>query len=432
MRSVVPDDKTQATPLELMSTCKAVAWMIALTIFITLSAILSFSPKNTNYQVKKDISLAIPTSTVSNSAQFKHFSPLSSFAILSIRPTASKDVENYPFSFSGTARLYNSGLEQISSRNFNVSQKISCKQGVCDEFNVMTYNFVNFSSLSLSGEITSETKILRKVDFISTSLNSFISIIFFVLIAIMTVALVIVLLFIVPKRLYPSRPDHWGVLYLALAAIFIDGPWLVMKYYAVSWFSNIYDITPELFHIVFIMFIMALFNGLTNGWANRIFGSWIISGVIALGLIVVIILESIATSYTPLNTASLFLGESILRIPIYIVTFSMHLIVLAICITGIATIQIINDYTLILTGLASIYIEVLDILRVFLRFFCPREHVGFSFAADVFYILNANFITIFFLVNNLPVSLAINAGEDLQEAMIPEVTAPELDDEQLP
>ncbi|EAY19605.1 hypothetical protein TVAG_228680 [Trichomonas vaginalis G3] len=420
MRAKVPDEQTQATPLETMTTPKAIAWIVCLTVFIVLSCVVSFSSKNTNYQVKSDLALAIPQTTVANSAQFKRFTPLSSFAVLSFKAYTASEVKDFEIKFRGTTRLYNKQMQQISIRDINISRKVNCKDKVCDEVNVMTYNFVNFSAISFVGYVSSDVEIFRRVDLMCTSLNSGISIAFFILISAMTVALVIVLIFVVPRRLYPSRPDHWGVLYLAIAAVCIDGPWLLFKYYAASWFSNIYDIMPEIFHIVFIMFIMALFNGLTNGWANRIFGSWIISGVIAFGLCVVIVLSSIATSYAPLNASSIFLSESVWKIPIYIITISMHLIIFSICVLGVANIQIINDYTLILTELACIYIECFDILRVFLRFFCPRQQLGLSFAADVLYILNANFITIFFLANNLPVSLAINAGEDLQEAMIPD------------
>jgi hypothetical protein len=48
---------------------------------------------------------------------------------------------------------------------------------------------------------------------------------------------------------------------------------------------------------------------------------------------------------------------------------------------------------------------------MYIRFFIPVEAVGVAFGADVFYILMANMVTIFFLVVNLPIKRPESGGE---------------------
>jgi hypothetical protein len=194
-----------------------------------------------------------------------------------------------------------------------------------------------------------------------------------------------------------------------------------LKYY-VPKLSNGYDVMPELYHIVFIFFFMSFFNAETHGWANRIFGSWVIAIVIAVCLLVNIILENVITNAVPLNATSVFLDESVYKIPVLTLTFVIHFIILALIIAGVCTIQIRNDATLILISMSILLVEVLDIVRVCLRFFAPLESLGYSFAADVFYIMVANYVTSFFLRNNLPVALAIQEGmkEDIKDPMLPD------------
>jgi len=424
MRTILPDEKTQSTNIELMTTCNAITRVILLSVFVVIVALICFVPPSTRHQTTRTQSVAIPSSKVSNSGRFRNFDPLSSFAILSIKPFFNKAVKDQEITVSGVARLYNSNMQMVSDRNVSLTKVITCDEPKnCKPFTVMAYNFVDFQYCSLTADVstTNSEPILHKVEFSSTSLSNFISIIFFIFIAAFTVVLSITLICFVPRRLYPTRPDHWSTLSLAFAAIFIDGPWLILKYY-VPKLSNGYDVMPELYHIVFIFFFMSFFNAETHGWANRIFGSWVIAIVIAVCLLVNIILENVITNAVPLNATSVFLDESVYKIPVLTLTFVIHFIILALIIAGVCTIQIRNDATLILISMSILLVEVLDIVRVCLRFFAPLESLGYSFAADVFYIMVANYVTSFFLRNNLPVALAIQEGmkEDIKDPMLPD------------
>ena len=434
MRTIIPDEKTQSTNIEMMTTCNAATRIVLLCAFIVVMAIICFVPPSTRHQTTKSHALTEPTYKVSNSGRFSHFNPLSSFTILTIRPTFSVDVVDKKINITGVARLYDSEMKMVSDRNISIEKKITCKKSSngCPYIVAQAYDFVDFSYCSLVADVSmvhSIDAILRKAEFQATSLNNYISIIFFVFISAFTVVLSITLICFVPRRLYPTRPDHWSTLYLGLAALCLDGPWLIMKYYWSKWFSNIYDIMPELYHIVFIIFFMSFFNSMTHGWANRIFGSWLLSIIIATGLILVIILENVVTNLVPLNALSTFLDDSPLRIPLYGFTFLMHAIITIMIIMGVCTIQIPNDATLVLVSLSILIVEVLDILRVCLRFWAPLKDLGFSFSADVLYILVANYVTSFFLRNNLPVQLAIQTeiNEEMKQEMIAEASNDNID-----
>ena len=433
MRTILPDEKTQTTNIEMMTTCKSVLRIAFLCVFVVVMALICFVPPNTRHKTTKTHSLTDAVSKVTNIGRFSNFNPLSSFMILSVKPYLTKAVKNELINISGVARLYDSSMNMVSDRNISVSKKITCKTvGGCPPIIAMAYDFVDFSYSSLVADVSlqyTENKILKKAEFSATSLNSYISIIFFVFISAFTVVLSVTLICFVPRRLYPTRPDHWSTLYLGLAALCLDGPWLILKYYSSKWFSNIYDIMPELFHIVFIIFFMSFFNAQTHGWANRIFGSWLLSLIIAAGLILVIILENVVTNLVPLNALSVFLDDSLLKIPLYGFTFLMHAIIISMIILGVCSVQIQNDATLVLVSLSILIVEVLDVLRVCLRFWAPLENLGYSFSADVLYILVANWVTSFFLRNNLPVQLAIETEmkEEMKQEMIAETSNEQID-----
>ena len=424
MRTILPDEKTQSTNIELMTTCNAITRLVFLSIFVVVIALICFVPPSTRHQTTHTQSVAIPLSKVSNSGRFRSFDPLSSFAILSIKPYLNKAVKDQDITVTGVARLYDRNMQMVSDRNISLTKKITCDEPKnCKPFTVMSYNFVDFQYCSLTADVVSgqSKRIFHKVEFSSTSLSPYISIIFFVFIAAFTVILSVTLICFVPRRLYPTRPDHWSTLVLAFAAFFLDGPWLILKYY-VPKLSNGYDVMPELYHIVFIFFFMSFFNAQTHGWANRVFGSWVIAIVIAVCLLVIIVLENIITNLVPLNATSVFLDESIYKFPTLALTFVIHAIIIAMIIAGVCTVQIRNDATLILVSMSILLVEVLEIVRVCLRFYAPLEHLGYSFAADVFYILVANYVTSFFLRNNLPVALAINEEmkQEIKDPMLPD------------
>ena len=149
-------------------------------------------------------------------------------------------------------------------------------------------------------------------------------------------------------------PLHSIQLLLIIGPLFVFMAYF-LKYYSSKWFSNIYDVMQELFHIV-------------------------------VGLILVIILENVVTNLVPLNALSVFLDDSLLKIPLYGFTFLMHAIIISMIILGVCSVQIQNDATLVLVSLSILIVEVLDVLRVCLRFWAPLENLDYSLTADVLYI----------------------------------------------
>lgn len=419
---ILPDEKTTSTKLEIMSSLKASIWIIIVSVFVTIAAVCSFVPRNTNYRISRTASEPVPKAEVTNRQKYQNFTPLNSFAILSVIPFVKEKVSKVTLNVSGKARLHDSAMNVISERSISVVEEVKCQKSVCNEIIATSYNFAKFYAVSLVATVstTNGQELLRRAEFTCTSLNTPISYTFFILISGMTLVVILILAFVVPKRLYPTRSDHWSTIFLGLACLCIDGPWLVLKYYSAYWFSNIYDIMPELFHMYFIFFVMSFFFTQTHTWATRIFGSYLIHIAVSFGLLLIIILQSIEFDKMPLNTGSVFIQKSNLKIPIYALTIVYHALILFIMILGIITVQIKEDAVLVLVGLTIILVEILDIIRAILRFNCPRNQLGFTFAADVFYILYANFFTAFYLYYNLPVAKSIDV-ERKQEAKQTEI-----------
>ena len=148
-------------------------------------------------------------------------------------------------------------------------------------------------------------------------------------------------------------PLHSIQLLLIIGPLFVFMAYF-LKYYSSKWFSNIYDVMQELFHIV-------------------------------VGLILVIILENTVTNLVLFNALSVFLDDSLLKIPLYGFTFLIHAIIISMIILGF-NVHNQNDVTLVLVSLSILIVEVLDVLRVCLRFWAPLENLDYSFSADVLYI----------------------------------------------
>ena len=127
----------------------------------------------------------------------------------------------------------------------------------------------------------------------------------------------------------------------------------------------------------------------------------------------------------PFNALSVFLDDSLLKIPLYGFTFLIHAIIISMIILGVCSVHIQNGATLVLVSLSILIVEVLDVLHVCLRFSAPLENLDYSFSADVLYILVANLRISFFLKNNLPVQFA--SEKEMKEEMIEETSNKQID-----
>jgi hypothetical protein len=98
--------------------------------------------------------------------------------------------------------------------------------------------------------------------------------------------------------------------------------------------------------------------------------------------------------------------------------------VVLLLIFGVLSVQIEKLLVLIVAAFTFIVLEAIYIIRMYIRFLIPVQAVGVAFGADVFYILMANMVTIFFLIVNLPVNgqtqrsgleMVSGTGDDGQE-----------------
>ena len=61
-----------------------------------------------------------------------------------------------------------------------------------------------------------------------------------------------------------------------------------------------------------------------------------------------------------------------------------------------------------------IILELIYLIRISIRFWIPFEGLGLSFSGDLFYILMANVVTIFFLCLNLPIKKTLEINQSLE------------------
>jgi hypothetical protein len=124
--------------------------------------------------------------------------------------------------------------------------------------------------------------------------------------------------------------------------------------------------------------------------------------VIAAASLIVLICEFIVVSPMPVSAIALYIQESPLRFPIYVLSALLQAGTIFFLIFGIASLQIARVTTLALAAVIFGVVEAAFVVRTYIRYFVPLEAIGLSFGADVFYILLANVVIAFLLLNGLP------------------------------
>jgi hypothetical protein len=335
------------------------------------------------------------------------FGSLSSFIIVWIAPVISSPVppgETLNLSISATFQTFTSSFEPLDSGvSLTETRTAFCSQSRCDPILVYQRNWVSFYAISMTATVESESLILREFTFNVASHNQIIAIVAFVIISIFTVVTSLVFLISVSRRLRPSRFDHWTTVFLGIGLFLIDGPWLILKYYT-SWVaSQIFDLSTEIFHAGFIVFLTIFIAERTLSLANRIFSSWWIRGTFLATSLLLVVVEFAITGLMPLCTLSIYIKNSLLRWPIYVGSALLHAAITLLLFFGVVSVQIEKLLVLEVAAFAFFILEAIYIVKMYIRFFVPHETIGVAFGADVFYILMANIVAIFFLKTNLPV-----------------------------
>lgn len=421
MRTILPDDHTISTKLDIMGNFGALVRFLLMVLGLLFSLIISFAPPNTQSRQIKLKSIDYGEKVIMSEPAFIHgFSSLSSFFILRVIPYINiEETGSYDFNINLTIQFYDKEdhLQSIYTKNQSITTLCDAEKDVCQPYVIYESSWVSFSSVAVS--IFAQSKITASYSLDFTSQLPIIAFISFVFISIITLVTSIVLFFVVPRRLKPSSPDHWATFYLGLFIFFVDGPWIILKYYTPSVASQIFDLAPEMFHIAFLVTITFLVSSRSIELSHAIFSSWIVRIVIISFQIILIVVQFVVTKLMPLCTFSVYIQKSSLKIPIIAISIIFHMIILSLLLWGIFSLQIERVFVLVITAFSFIILELIYIARLYIRIWIPFNAIGASFAADVFYILMANIITIFFLVVNMPFQKTLeNQNKEIEDPII--------------
>jgi hypothetical protein len=414
MLSILPSAKTTLTPFDLMGRCKAILWLIFFIVSLVVALLVSFVPPNTSFTRSRSASpVSSPIEAITHRTQLSQFSSLSSFLVVWIRPTIAPFVareESVNLTITANFQTFSSSLEPFGNGDsISGTFSVRCPRGGCDLIRLYQRTWVSFYAISMTATVEAEIPILHDFSFHVVCHSQIIAVVAFILISCFTIVTSLVFLISVSRRLRPSRFDHWATLFLGVGLFLIDGPWLILKYYTSRVASQIFDLAPEIFHAGFIVFLTIFIAERTVTWQNRVFSSWWIRGIILVTSLILIIVEFVITGLMPLCTLSIYLSESIGKYPVYTISALLHVAIILLLIFGVLSVQIEKLLVVAVAAFAFFILEAIYIAKMYIRFFIPRETVGVAFGADLFYILMANVVSIFFLKVNLPVVSGLTA-----------------------
>jgi hypothetical protein len=395
MRSILPEEGTVFAKFDLMGRCSAVCWLLLFIVSLLVSCIVSFAPPATLFRSQDSPSISAAQSSITFSHTEAELSSLSAFVVAWVYPNRALSGANV--SVSSSVRTLAAG--GTSSDAISMETAVA----VGDRVRVFERSWVSFYSVAITATVQAVVPVLYGFRIEVVSQHPVIAIVAFVMITILTAVLILVLMIAVSRRLRPTRLGQWATLVLGLCAFLIDGPWLVLRYHTPRVCSQLFDLGPEIFHVVFIVSLTFFIAERTFGFANRLFDGLVLQITFAVSSLVVLILEFVITQLMPLCTLSIYIGESSLKYPTVVLSALVHIAVVLLLIIGVLSVQIEKLLVLIVAAFTFFVLEAIYIVRMYIRFFIPVQAVGVAFGADVFYILMANIVTIFFLVVNLPI-----------------------------
>lgn len=429
MRSVVPDEKTRYTNLDTMGTCCSIIWLIVMLVFLFIALLFSFAPPTTSYHQFASKTRA-DTTSIAHYATINHFSSLGSYSIQWIQPIAHFTKETtISVDITATIKTFGQG-KYLDSKVINISNHPVKCGNECESIIIGENSWINFQEMSIYAIMTSSFAELEGLQIKTITLYPFVAIIAFVVISAFTIVVSIFMLCCISRTLHPTRPDHWATLLLGLGLFFIDGPWLILKYYTPRVASQIFDLMPEIFHIFYIIVFTYFVAYRSIGFVNKIFGSWILRGSIISGLFILVVLQFVITKLMPLSTLSIYIKESKLMIPFSVIAIVFHFGILVLMIFGIQSLQIEKFFVMVVTSMTFVLLQGIEIIKTCIRIWIPLNSAGVSFSADVFYIVMANMVTLYFMMVNLPTTKYIEFESTGFEKAEPELKEPMLDSQE--
>ena len=417
MREIVPNESSVSTKLEMIGNVGALIRLVFLLLGLFLSFAISFAPPNTRFRsTRLTVNNYDGVSVISDPIVLSNFNPLCSFLIIKVRPFIyTEDQGTYQYDLNVSIQTIDNSERIIGKTNNIIRKNVTCKDNECDPIRIFEANSIPFESVIIGIIANSSITEYNPTFYLSCSSESpFLTVIAFLSITLMTVITSIILFCVVPRALKPSSNDHWATLFLGLFILLVDGPWLIMKYYVPKVASQIFDLSVELFHIVFFLTITYFVSGKTNGLPHLIFSSWVVRGAVSCMQFILIVVQFVITKLMPLKTLSEYIDESSLGTPLIVLTITNHIVIFALLIYGAMSLQIERIFVHLISSFVFIILELLYLIRISIRFWIPFEGLGLSFSGDLFYILMANVVTIFFLCLNLPIKKTLEINQSLE------------------
>lgn len=421
METLIPDATQKETQLTLMNSRRAF-WLMILTIILSvIFCFISFIPPSTisNTQNMETVLSAMPS--LAAHVRFDGFSSMSSLALfgMDVKIIPSVVYREIAINIVGTAITTNSHLADLYSLNISDSIVYKIPAGVnhLDTTQILAFSSIDFSTIVISLEIKVMTglPILLSGTIEAIYVGQSLTTAGVICIAIVTVLVAIMLVGLVSRRVRPAALDQWMAVILSGILFIVDGPWLLLQYYAVPAFAQVFDVMPQLFHAFFIIFTFAFFSVRTKGATKKFYKHWLIYFCIIIFCIVTLVLQFIVTDLRPIATFPIYRNDSKIMFAVYgVVELVYHLFIVVAFLYGFLKLKISKIWTLTLVIFMFCSLEAVQIAAVFIRCFISSSFLGASVAIDIFYIMEANLITFMILYVDTPVSRLSDASHEMK------------------
>jgi hypothetical protein len=386
-----------------------------------LFAVLSFSIPNTRIDTSLKTSDITYSNKISIREEYTDISQYNNFLHFEITPTVARPEEKRDviITLKGGFHILNEHHESVDFVNLSKTVPYTVTPEK-KPFNVIDINSTYFNSIVAFIDVQTTLSELRSCELKMTSLRSPVSIMSLVWSSILAVIVSVMLITVNARRVRPSSVDQWFTIFLAGALFFIDGPWQVFQYYAVSGFSVVYDLMPQLFHAIFIVYTLLFFGARTEGEIKRIFSSVYLHGASFIYSIILIILQFTMTQGRPLAMFPIAEKGTGVYALLCVLFFIFHIMVIVALAVGFINIKVERTWSLILIIGLFVSLEIINLAVFITRMFVGAEKVGSSSAADLFYILEANLVTFIFMYINTPISMS--GDQEVNDFLVTETT----------
>lgn len=382
--------------------------------------VISFAPRSTVIQSGYSSPVSTASKELTIRLQFDDFTSMSSLAVFSISPLFTSAVvdRDIDVKYSGKAVTLDSNQVQTMTFNIDVTKSYFVKSeetNFATAFNFMAFPNVNFSSIIISIDVSSPYPVLSNCLVEVTSIGRALPILGVVWISLTTTAVGLILLLLIQKRVRPGANDQWMTIILIGGLIVVDGPWLLCQYYGLPDFSVVFDCMPQIFHAFFIYFTIIFFRERTSDVVQKFFKNTFIAVAVVALQIIVLVMQAWVTNGMPFATFAFYRNYSnAVFITLVVIFIIFHLAVIATFFVGFTHLRIERFLSLALVIFMFCVQEAVQIVTMLIRVFVGTDKIGYSLAADIFYILEANLFCFVMLYVNTPVSRSADSTHRLK------------------